>query len=412
MNVWGIAPDIKLLEKAFLGKNNSRLKKLMTDKPNQPREDDAVLGEQAPPPVNAVILGGIEGVKKRLRSKDEKVRIAALHDALNYGDEGLDLLLKALGSESNKLALIAYFLLQERRELKFKDRLKNYLPWFKFKTVTVNFLGIIIRRKNKKARYFRQNLGNDVTLDMVFIPGGKFLMGSRKNEQGHYDTESPQHWVKVPPFYMGKYPVTQAQWQAVMGNNPSYFKGANRPVEKVLWNDSVEFCEKLSKITGLEYRLPSEAEWEYACRAGTNTPFHFGKTITTDLANYYGYDNYGFGPEGVYREQTTEVGSFPPNAFGLYDMHGNVWEHCQDVQHREGYDGAPTDGSAWLSKDKLYKDSRIKRGGSWVHKPMTCRCSSRGSSRGSFYYGKAQYLVSNYDNDLGLRVVVSHPSTL
>ncbi|MFM7449748.1 MAG: formylglycine-generating enzyme family protein [Leptolyngbyaceae cyanobacterium] len=212
---------------------------------------------------------------------------------------------------------------------------------------------------------------------------------------------------------IGKFAVTQAQWRSVAGlpkinrdldPDPSHFKGANRPVEQVSWEEVVEFCERLSRKTGKQYRLPSEAEWEYACRAspiqtsgtpgigevrsaGTTTPFHFGETITTDLANYRGTDweyqgttypgKYGKGPYGSFREQTTDVGSFPPNAFGLYDMHGNVWEWCADRWH-ENYQGAPTDGSAWMTGDSKYW---LVRGGSWNSNPRVCRSAVRG--RGS-----------------------------
>jgi formylglycine-generating enzyme required for sulfatase activity len=157
-----------------------------------------------------------------------------------------------------------------------------------------------------------------------------------------------------------------------MGNNPSSFKGANRPVEKVSWNDAVELCEKLSQQTGRTYRLPSEAEWEYACRAGTTTPFYFGETITTDLVNYDGNFTYGAAPKGKDRQQTTDVGSLLPNAFGLYDMHGNVWEWCQDTYH-ENYNGAPTDGSAWIDNNQY----RVLRGGSWLNIPILCRSAYR-----------------------------------
>ncbi|MGC8715225.1 MAG: formylglycine-generating enzyme family protein, partial [Leptodesmis sp.] len=151
----------------------------------------------------------------------------------------------------------------------------------------------------------------------------------------------------------------------------SSFKGENRPVEKVCWYGAIEFCDRLSQYTGRPYRLPSEAEWEYACRAGTTTPFHFGETITTDLANYCGEDrkeygwsgSYGRGPKGIYRQETTTVGSFGvANAFGLFDMHGNVWEWCLDHWH-ENYKGAPTDGSAWVKGGN--SDLRLLRGGSW-----------------------------------------------
>ncbi|GET44378.1 hypothetical protein MiSe_92050 [Microseira wollei NIES-4236] len=170
---------------------------------------------------------------------------------------------------------------------------------------------------------------------MVFVPNGTFQMGSPNTEQGRGNDEGPQRRVTVASFCMGKYAVTQAQWEAVaalpqinlsLNPNPSGFKGANRPVENVSWNSAMEFCARLAKKTGRAYRLPSEAEWEYACRAGNTTPFYFGETITTDLVNYNGNSTYGNAPKGIYRKQTTDVGSFLPNPFGLYDMHGNVWE--------------------------------------------------------------------------------------
>jgi len=195
-------------------------------------------------------------------------------------------------------------------------------------------------------------------------------MGSPENEEGRRGHESPQHRVTVKPFFMGKFPITQAQWQAVaalpkvkitLNANPSQFKGANRPVETVLWYDAEEFCARLSRKTGKVYRLPSEAEWEYACRGGTTTPFNFGETITPEIANY---DNNHQG--------TTPVGSFQPNNFGLYDMHGNVWEWCADTWH-DNYQGAPTDGSIWLSSD----ESQVLRGGSWGNYPRYCRSAYR-----------------------------------
>jgi formylglycine-generating enzyme required for sulfatase activity len=229
----------------------------------------------------------------------------------------------------------------------------------------------IIKRYKKTAQYFTEDLGNGIELEMVLIPGGTFTMGSPKEELNSSEDERPQHQVTIKPFCFGKYPVTQAQWQAIaalpqvnleLKPNPSRFKGANRPVESVSWRDAVEFCDRLSNHTQRPYRLPSEAEWEYACRAGTTTPFHFGETITTDLANYNGNYTYGNGSKGVYRKETTEVGSFKiANEFGLYDMHGNVWEWCQDDWHNN-YEGAPTDGSAWISDDA--KSDKLLRGGS------------------------------------------------
>ncbi|QLE58112.1 formylglycine-generating enzyme family protein [Nostoc sp. TCL26-01] len=250
------------------------------------------------------------------------------------------------------------------------------------------FLGIgekklVINRSRRRAEYFRESLVNGVVLDMVAIPGGKFFMGSPENEPGHTSDESPQHTVTLQPFFMGKFPVTQAQWQAVaslakvnilLDTDPSYFKGANRPVENVSWDDAVEFCARLSKKTGRIYRLPSEAQWEYACRAGTTTPFYVGDTITTDLANYNGNYTYGSGVKGEYREQTTDVGKFPANPFGLFDMCGNIWGWCQDEWH-ENYNQAPVDGSSWLGVNIKY---RLLRGGSWRVISGVCRSAVRG----------------------------------
>ena len=217
---------------------------------------------------------------------------------------------------------------------------------------------------------------------MVEIPGGTFIMGSPASEAERRLNESPQHQVTVPSFYMGKYELTQAQYQAIMGTNPAYFKGHNRPVEQVSWNNAVEFCKKLSQKTGKNYRLPSEAEWEYACRAGTTTPFYFGESITPDLVNYDGNYAYASAPKGQYRQQTTDVGTFPPNAFGLYDMHGNVWEWCED-DWRENYINAPINGSALISGS----NTKLLRGGSWIINPENCRSAFRGSySLGYYYY--------------------------
>ncbi|MBE9219546.1 bifunctional serine/threonine-protein kinase/formylglycine-generating enzyme family protein [Dolichospermum flos-aquae] len=230
---------------------------------------------------------------------------------------------------------------------------------------------------------FTEDLGNGVKLEMIAIPGGTFWMGSPANEAKRHDDEGPQHQVTVPSFFMGKYPLTQAQYQAIMGHNPSYFKGNNRPVETVSWDDAVTFCRKLSQRTGKNYRLPSEAEWEYACRAGTKTPFSFGDNITTDLVNYNGNYPYKSAPKGKYRQQTTDVGTFPPNAFGLYDMHGNVWEWCEDDWH-ENYINAPINGSAW--KNQSGSNIKLLRGGSWYYFARYCRSALRlKDSRGLSY---------------------------
>lgn len=263
------------------------------------------------------------------------------------------------------------------------------LKTFNFEIVTVNSTGQIANRHQGQAEFFTDNLGNGITIDMISIPRGSFVMGSPNTEAERENNEGPQHNVTVAPFFLGKYEVTQEQWQAVMGNNPSTFKGAKRPVEQVSWYDAVEFCQKLSQKTGRSYRLPSEAEWEYACRAGTKTPFYFGDTITPDLVNYSGL-SYGAPPK-LYRKKTTDVGSFPPNAFGLYDMHGNVSEWCADPMHvHDNYQGAPQDGRVW---DEKNNDNLLVRGGSWIDTPGGCRAAYRIYSAPSVTYDRIGFRV-------------------
>ncbi len=252
---------------------------------------------------------------------------------------------------------------------------------------------IVINRTQKTAQYYVEDLGDGIGLDILLIPGGSFMMGSPENELERRESESPQHLVNIQQCCMGKYPITQPQWKAVaalakvnkdLDADPSKFKGVNRPVDRVSWYDAVEFCQRLTAYTKREYRLPSEAEWEYACRAGTTSPFHFGETITSELANYRATETYGRGVKGIYRKETTPVGSFnAANNFGLYDMHGNVWEWCLDDRH-ENYEGAPTDGRAWFNdnnNDNIYqkKGRSLLRGGSWYDNPRGCRSASRGS---------------------------------
>jgi len=207
-------------------------------------------------------------------------------------------------------------------------------------------------------------------IPLAFIPAGSFLMGSPANEPDRSKTEGPQHEVTLAAFWMAQTPITQAQWREVAGwekverdlnPDPSFFKGDQRPVERVSWFDAMEFCHRLSQRTGRRYTLPSEAQWEYACRAGSKTPFAFGDTLTSGLANYDANYVYGSGPKGQYRLQTTDVGSFAGNAWGLQDMHGNVWEWCLDEYHHN-YNEAPNDGSAWVEDESLEKCCAAGRG--------------------------------------------------
>jgi uncharacterized protein (TIGR02996 family) len=229
---------------------------------------------------------------------------------------------------------------------------------------------------------------NSVGMQFALVPAGTFLMGSPPGEEGRYDDEGPQHRVTLPrSYYLGVSSVTQEQWQAVTGHNYSRFKGRLRPVDNVSWEHCQDFCERLGKLDGRRYRLPTEAEWEHACRAGTTSPFSFGEVISTELANYDGNCTYGGSERGLYRRMTTRVGSFPPNAWGLFDMHGNVKEWCADwigdYDRRAAVDpqGLPSG---------IY---RVQRGGSWFNIPRFCRSAMR---RGS--------PPPHADNESGLRL--------
>jgi formylglycine-generating enzyme required for sulfatase activity len=322
-------------------------------------------------------------------------------------------------------------------------------------------------KKTAGSHPFREET---IAIDMVVIPGGTFMMGSPAGEGS--DEEHPQHEVKVSSFFMSKTPITQAQWRIIASRTdlkvnrdldpePACFKDDpnpktlpnyqssqtvptrwDRPVEQVSWYDAVEFCARLSQLTGREYRLPSEAEWEYACRAvlpdassinesnqnPTYPPFHFGETLTDQLANYRASSTYADEPKGQYRDQTTPVGSFPPNAFGLYDMHGNVWEWCLDDWH-ENYEGAPTDGKAWLDDNNYQQETsnvnaneesrgsgdftlehpddnnfqldKVLRVGSWDTYPDYCRAAIR-----------LNYIPDYLSDLIGFRVVCVSGRTL
>jgi formylglycine-generating enzyme required for sulfatase activity len=252
----------------------------------------------------------------------------------------------------------------------------------------------------------REPLAEGVALTMLRIPAGSFEMGAPETEAESSDRERPVHRVTLGEFLLGQTPITQAQWRAVAAwerldhepvdrwpeslgadpiaklTKPERFRGDLRPVVNVSWFDAQAFCQRLAVRTGKNYALPSEAQWEYACRAGTTTPFHYGATISTELANYNG-EVYGNGEKGDFRQQTTDVLSFHANAWGLHDMHGNVWEWCADQWHNN-YEGAPEDGRAWIDDEaNEYKNEMklgLPRGGSWLNTPRICRSAYRGIS--------------------------------
>jgi formylglycine-generating enzyme required for sulfatase activity len=266
----------------------------------------------------------------------------------------------------------------------------------------------------RRSQGYREGLTPELGLTMLWIPPGRFWMGSPPEEPDRSDAEGPQRLVQLQGFFLGQTPVTQAQWRAVaqwqprdgerwgqeLQANPSRFQAKDaadeqqrevfgefrlldgetstdqRPVEQVSWHDAMEFCNRLSQRFGRRYTLPSEAQWEYACRAGTTAPFHFGDTITSKLANYDASVSYGDGPTGEYRQQTTAVVSFPANGWGLYDMHGNVWEWCTDHWH-DTYEGASEDEQPWIDESAGKNHARLLRGGAWVRSPKDLRSASR-----------------------------------
>jgi formylglycine-generating enzyme required for sulfatase activity len=300
---------------------------------------------------------------------------------------------------------------------------------FGFAVITADDRGRIVGNRVETGRYFQTELPGDMLLDMVQIPGGGYMMGSLESDLldvkkssaramekdltndivesliRRFNWETPKHMVSVPAFYMSKYEITQAQWRAVASlpkintdllSDPSSFKGSNLPVETITWEEAIEFCERLSLATGRRFRLPTEAEWEYACRAGTNTPFNFGDSIRSEWANFQGKFPYSTSPKGEFRETTVAVGTIGgPNAFGLYDMHGNVWEWCSDIWN-ESYDGAPTDGKSWDTGKIAYL--RIIRGGAWDSLGGECRSNSRNRMTATIRL-----------NSIGLRIVADIP---
>lgn len=250
------------------------------------------------------------------------------------------------------------------------------------------------------GQFFIEYLGKGVNLEMVFIPSGEFMMGSPSSEKDREKDESPQHPVKINSFYISKYPITQIQWKTVsqfpkitryLKHKPASFKGDNYPVERVSWLDAQEFCKRVSKYTGRNYRLPTEAEWEYACRGNTKTPFSFGDVINTEVANYDDENKENKKKSEKNDKKTTPVDNFYPNPFGLYDLHGNVWEWCED-NYNSNYNLTPKDGSAYITS--MMNQNRVVRGGSWSLSSNYCRSAKRN-----------HYPANSIFNFIGFRLV-------
>jgi formylglycine-generating enzyme required for sulfatase activity len=267
-------------------------------------------------------------------------------------------------------------------------------------------MSITITRSTGTVQGYTEDLGDGVGIPMVFIPSGTFLMGSPETEPERSDDEGPQREVTLSAFCMGQYPVTNEQWRVVAGwksvdrylkLNPSRFKGEKNPVDSITWADAMEFCTRLSRQTKCNYMLPSEAQWEYACRAGTTTPFYVGDTLTPELARYNWSQVYAKTPVEKLKHEMSSLpmGRFPANAWGLYEMHGNVWEWCLDDWH-SGYEGAPIDGRAWINEKAKKQSRKALRGGSWIDYPRNCRSATRDS-------------INAHDDYVGFRLICVPP---
>lgn len=333
------------------------------------------------------VLGGTVDTQEKPPYSGEEVLLTSYEEAapkpniigqvISYGEKGINLLFSFLNNGKTSEYQNGY----SHKGIDTKP--------FSFNLVTTNKRGEIISTTLGYAKSFIQDLGNGVNLEMVQIPGGKYLMGSREER---CDWEFPEHEVKLPNFFMSKYPVTQEQYKSITGANPSMFKGDQLPVENVSWNNAVSFCEELATKTGKSYTLPSETQWEYACRAGTGTAFYFGDSINSDLVNYNGNYSYGLVHKQKFRQKTLAVGSLMPNPYGLYDMHGNVYEWCLDDWH-SNYNGAPDNQNPWFSRSSRWK---VVRGGSWNTSPQDCRSTSR-----------SLHMADSACGDIGFRLVLN-----
>jgi formylglycine-generating enzyme required for sulfatase activity len=305
------------------------------------------------------------------------------------------------GLGSIGFCLVAYDFAGASAQLQASETRNLGLKLFEFDVTTVNKAGQMKQFQRHRAQFFAESLNRAEQLDMVAIAPGEFWMGASHSEAHAKAPEFPRHRVSVGPFFISKYPITQAQWAAVaalpkvgreLDPTPSHFQGRNLPVESVSWLEAMEFCDRISQHTGRRYQLPSEAQWEYACRAGTQTPFHTGETITSQLANYVSPYTYKAEAAGTYPQATVPVDRASPNAFGLYGMHGNVWEWCADSWHSH-YQGAPRNSQAWVAGRPAQR--RTIRGGGWLDAPDRIRSASRSG-----------YLETALNRTIGFRIVM------
>jgi formylglycine-generating enzyme required for sulfatase activity len=264
------------------------------------------------------------------------------------------------------------------------DKTQLQYAEFNFKMAKVTPMGELSVCEDRQVYGYVEDLDDGLNIDLVAIPGGSFMMGNTEAKRSE-DNDLQLHHVDIRPFFLSRFVITQTQWQKVVNLpkvnidlplNESRHEGENRPIEQISWEEAVEFCNRLTLLTGREYRLPTEAEWEYSCRAGTTTPFHFGETISPEIANYASSYKWGNGPYGGRRFTTVEVGKFPANEFGLHEMHGNVWEWCHD-DYVDKYVNALSDGSPYLGSEDKENTRKVMRGGDYGVAPGWCRSGFR-----------------------------------
>ena len=266
---------------------------------------------------------------------------------------------------------------------------RNQFSNFAFESIELDSRGEIAAHSSHEAQRVVVPLPGDVELELVAVGAGEFDMGSEDAEDGRWRAEGPRHRVRIDGFLLGRFPITQRQWRCLASRppierdlpaEPSRFSGENRPVENIDWHDASELCRRLSALLGWTVRLPSEAEWEYACRAGSTTRFHCGETLSPLAANYACESAGATRGSHAAPGETTPVDRFPANRFGLHDMHGNVFEWCADVWHAD-YGGAPSTDAAWL--DDGESKYRPLRGGAWCTRAQGCRSAYRSAAHES-----------------------------
>ena len=341
-----------------------------------------LVAEPPPLPQELICCPALDGVVRQALEKEPSLRWS---DALSFARAVREAIAETIAKPSR--GLTGELKLESLPHLATASAPTEISPSLVFQTVRLDHTGQVVGNTELQVPARTEQLPGGSTLEMLWLPGGAFMMGSPETEAGRWANEGPRHEELLKPFYLGRFPVTQAQWRAVaqlpparlpLKPEPFYFKGDDAlPAEYISWPEAEEFCARLTQATGRKYRLPSEAEWEYACRGGTQTPFSFGETVTPEFVNYDGEYPYGQAAAQLTRGRPTPAGALGvANSFGFYDMHGNVWEWCRDVWY-DSYDAITGDGRARGVTGAVDGRPRVCRGGSWLNLARYCRSAAR-----------------------------------